>query len=296
MKAANKFENNLYRPLRAKISKSLPDKLYLSLWYKKVTGEKLNLSNPQTFNEKIQWLKLYDRNPLYTKLVDKYEVRKYIKRKLGEQYLIPLVGGAWNSVEEIDFPNLPDQFVLKCTHDSGSVIICKDKKSFNIEAAKKKLKAAMDINIYYIGREWAYKDVPPRIIAEKYMTDESGDDLKDYKIFAFDGIPKVIQVDFDRFKGQHRHNYYTTDWKYRDVQVLCPSDPLKQIERPKKLEEMLKLSSELSKGIPQVRTDFYYVNGQIYFGELIFYSNNGIAKFAQKDFAYELGSYINLPR
>lgn len=293
--AASK-KNKVLNQIKFEISKLIPDRLYLTLWYKRVTGERLDLKNPQTFNEKIQWLKLYDRSPLYTKLVDKYEVRAYIKQNFGEKYLIPLIGGPWNSVEEIDFSSLPDQFVLKCTHDSGSVIICKDKKTFDVNAAKKKLKAAMDFNLFYIGREWAYKNVPPRIIAEKYMTDKTDEDIKDYKIYSFDGVPKVIQVDFDRFTGTHGHNYYTTDWEYRDIQVLCDSNPLKQIERPQKLEEMLSLSSEMSKGIPQVRTDFYYINEQIYFGELTFYSNNGIAKFAQEEFAYELGSYIHLPQ
>ncbi len=202
--------------------------------------------------------------------------------------------GIWNSVQEIDFSTLPNQFVLKCTHDSGSVIICKDKSKFDIESAKKKLRQAMKINIFYYGREWAYKKVKPRIIAEKYMVEESGDDLKDYKIYAFDGVPKVIQVDFGRFKGKHKHNFYTTNWEYRDVQVLCPSDPSIKISQPEKLQEMLWLSSQLSKGIPQVRTDFYYVGGQVYFGELTFYSNNGVAKFEQKEFAEEMGNYIHL--
>jgi len=154
----------------------------------------------------------------------------------------------------------------------------------------------MKTNIYYFHREWAYKNVKPRIIAEKYMTDESRDDLKDYKIYAFDGVPRVIQVDFDRFTDHHKHNFYTPDWEYRDVQVLCASDPLKEIKPPEKLAEMLELSSKLSKGIPHVRTDFYYVDGRIYFGELTFYSNSGMAKFSQKEFARELGSYITLRR
>ena len=287
------YFNEYIKKLRFQISKLLPDKIYLLIWYKRVTRQKLNLKKPKTFNEKIQWLKLYDRNPLYTKLVDKYEVREYIKNRVGDKYLIPILG-IWNSVQEIDFSTLPNQFVLKCTHDSGSVIICKDKSKFDIESAKKKLRQAMKINIFYYGREWAYKKVKPRIIAEKYMVEESGDDLKDYKIYAFDGVPKVIQVDFGRFKGKHKHNFYTTNWEYRDVQVLCPSDPSIKISQPEKLQEMLWLSSQLSKGIPQVRTDFYYVGGQVYFGELTFYSDNGVAKFEQKEFAEEMGNYIHL--
>ena len=280
--------------IKFEIPKLIPDKIYLKILFKRVTGKNLNLKNPKTFNEKIQWLKLYDRNPLYTKLVDKYAVRDYIKEKLGEEYLIPLVGGPWDSVKEIDFSSLPDQFVLKCTHDSGSVIICRDKSSFDIDAAKEKLKRAMKINIYWFQREWAYKNVKPRIIAEKYMVDESGYDLKDYKIYNFDGEPQIIQVDFDRFTDHHRHNYYTTEWEYIDAQILCPSDPSVQIDPPERYSEMLEVARQLSAGFPHVRTDFYYVQGKIYFGELTFYSNNGMAKFTPETFGYKMGNYIKL--
>ena len=280
---------------RTGATRIIPDKIYLKILYKMITGKKLNLKNPQTFNEKIQWLKLYDRNPEYTRLVDKYAVREYIKETLGEEYLFPLVGGPWESVDEIDFAKLPDQFVLKCTHDSGSVIICKDKKEFDIEAAKKKLRKAMQINFYYIAREWPYKNVKPRIIAEKYMVDESGNDLKDYKIFNFNGEPKLIQVDFDRFSDHHRHNYYNLNWEYWDVQILCPSAPEIKVEKPEKLEELLEMSRILSKGCPHVRTDFYLINGKIYFGEITFYHQGGYAEITPESFAYEMGSWIKLP-
>lgn len=280
--------------IKFEVSKLIPDKLYLEILYKRVTGETLHLDNPQTYNEKLQWLKLYDRNPLYTTLVDKYAVREYIKEKLGEEYLFPLVGGPWNSVDEIDFDALPEQFVLKCTHDSNSVIICKDKNNFDIEAAKEKLKKALKVNFYYYRREWAYKNVKPRIIAEKYMVDESGDDLKDYKIYAFDGEPKVIQVDFNRFSGNHKHNFYTPDWKFIDVQILCPSDASIKMEPPQTLDEMLEISKKLSEGYPHVRVDLYSINGRVYFGELTFYSNSGTAKFTPEEFGYEMGSWIKL--
>lgn len=278
------------------LSKLIPDKLYLTILFKRITGEKLNLKNPKTYNEKIQWLKLYNRNPLYTQLVDKYAVREYIKEKIGEKYLIPLVGGPWNSVEKIDFSSLPNQFVLKCTHDSGSVIICKDKATFDIASAKAKLKKALSSNLYWYGREWAYKNVTPRIIAEKYMVDESGYDLKDYKIHNFNGEAKIIQVDFDRFSDHHRRNFYTTDWEYRDVQIKCPSDPSVQIAKPKKLDELLYLAQKLSAGHPHVRTDFYSIEDRLYFGEMTFYHESGYAKFTPKEFSYEMGSYIKLRR
>nr|MDE6606472.1 glycosyl transferase [Lachnospiraceae bacterium] len=221
------------------ILRIIPSKYYLSYLYKKITGEKLNLKNPISFNEKLQWLKLYDKNPSYTNLVDKYAVREYVKEKIGDKYLIPLLGGPWHSVDEIDFEALPDQFVLKCTHDSGSVIICEDKSKFDIDAAKKKLNRCLKIKFFYLAREWPYKNVLPAIIAEKYMTDETGYELKDYKVFTFNGVPKLIQVDYDRFQN-HKRNLYNTEWEYLPTQIQYPTDSSIKIERPKRLEEMLK--------------------------------------------------------
>lgn len=245
-------------------------------------GEKLDLKNPRTFNEKLQWLKLHDRKPEYTKMVDKYEVRKYIKKKIGEQYLIPLVGGPWDTFDDIDFSKLPDQFVLKCTHDSGSVAICKDKKAFDIEVVRKKFNRALKGNFFYGGREWPYKNVKPRIIAEKYMADESGTELKDYKIFNFNGIPKIIQVDYNRFV-RHKRNLYSTDWKYMDVAIKYETDPNIEICKPAKLDEMLGMAQSLSQNIPHIRTDFYSIGDKIYFGELTFYHESGFGKFMPKN-------------
>lgn len=275
------------------IIKCIPDSLWLKYIYRKTLKKPLNLKNPQTFNEKLQWLKLHDRNPLYTQMVDKYGVRMYIKEKIGEEYLIPLVGGPWNTFDDIDFTKLPDQFVLKCTHDSGSVVICTDKNTFDMNAAKKKLNRALKGNFYYGGREWPYKNVIPQIIAEKYMVDESGTELKDYKIFNFDGVPKIIEVDFDRFIN-HKRNLYTPEWKYMDVTIKYPTEPQRQIERPVCLEEMLELSAKLSEGIPCLRTDFYIVNEKIYFGELTFYHESGFAEFEPQEFEYEMGNWIKL--
>lgn len=271
----------------------MPDSLYLKTCFQALIGHKLNLKNPKTFNEKLQWLKLYDRNPAYTQMVDKYAVRDYIKNTIGEEYLIPLLG-VWDSFEEIDFDTLPNQFVLKTNHDSGTVIICKDKNRFDIGDARKKITRALRKNYYYSGREWPYKNVKPKIIAEKYLVDESGVELKDYKIFAFDGSVKLIQVDFDRF-GNHRRNIYTPEWEYISLSILYPSDPSVQIDRPLPLQNLLNLASILSKGIPHVRTDFYVVHDRIYFGELTFYHGSGYEPFNPDSWNEKMGNWIRLP-
>jgi len=272
----------------------IPDSVYLKYMYRRIMRKKLDLKNPRTFNEKLQWLKLHDRKPEYTKMVDKYEVRKYIKKKIGEQYLIPLVGGPWDTFDDIDFSKLPDQFVLKCTHDSGSVAICKNKKDFDIEAIRKKFNRALKGNFFYGGREWPYKNVKPRIIAEKYMADESGTELKDYKIFNFNGIPKIIQVDYNRFV-RHKRNLYSTDWKYMDVAIKYETDPNIEICKPVKLDEMLGMAQSLSQNIPHIRTDFYSIGDRIYFGELTFYHESGFGKFMPDEWDKIFGDWLMLP-
>ena len=190
------------------VSPLLGDRVYVKWHYFFRTGRKLNLDNPLTFNEKLQWLKIYDRHENYTRMVDKYEVKKYVSEIIGEDYIIPTLG-VWNSWDEIDFNTLPEQFVLKCTHDSQSTVICKDRSTFNFENAKKKINTHLKKNYYWQSREYPYKDLRGRIIAEKYMVDESGYELKDYKVFCFNGKAKYIQVDFDRFKN-HKKNIYDT--------------------------------------------------------------------------------------
>lgn len=271
----------------------IPDKAYLKLCYFLKLHKRLNLKNPQTFNEKLQWLKLYNRKPEYTTMVDKYRVRDYIKEKIGEEYLIPLVGGPWESAEEIDFDALPDQFVLKCNHDSGSVVICRDKKTFDIEAARKKLDDCVKHNFWYLGRERPYKNVKPCIIAEKYMVDESESELKDYKVFNFDGKPEMIQVDFGRFKN-HKRNLYDTDWQYIKAAAEYPTDPEIKIDRPRQLAQMLRLAGILSKEIPFLRTDFYSIEDKLYFGELTFFHGSGFEKFEPERYEYELGEKLKI--
>lgn len=271
----------------------MPDDEYLKKMFSIRMGKSLDLENPQTFNEKIQWLKLYDRNPGYTTMVDKYAVKEYVANKIGEQYIIPTLG-VWDKFDDIDFTTLPNQFVLKCTHDSGGIAICEDKKTFDMDVARRQICKSLKRNFFYSGREWPYKNVKPRIIAEKYMTDESGIELKDYKVFNFNGEPRIVQVDFDRFK-QHKRNLYTTDWKYIEEAIEYPTDPNRRIPRPQNLEKMLEMARILSEGIPHVRTDFYSIEDQIYFGELTFYHESGFGKFSSDAFALQMGKWIKLP-
>jgi len=272
--------------------KWMPDFLHLKINFKFSCGYSLNLKNPKTFNEKIQWLKLYGNLQKYTDLVDKYEVRKYIAERIGEEYLIPLIG-VWDKFEDINFSKLPEQFVLKCNHDCGSVVICKDKNSFDIGAAKTKLNKCLKQNFYYQSRESQYKNIKPKIICEKYMVDESGIELKDYKFFCFNGEPKIIQVDFDRFT-EHKRNIYDTKWNYIPVSVQYPTDPNMIIKVPVGFQNMLNLAEMLSKNIPHVRIDFYSIYDKIYFGELTFTHGAGYEIFQPEKFALEMGSWLEL--
>lgn len=287
------LKRRIYRKCCVLFGRKIPDRLYLKLMYQVKLGQRLNLKNPVSFNEKLNWLKLYDRRDIYTTMADKYEVRQVVRERLGEEYLIPLLG-VWDRAEDIDFDSLPDQFVLKCTHDSGSVIICKDIASFDRQKAVKKLQDTMKINYFYPSREWPYKNIKPRIIAEKYMVDESGMELKDYKIYNFGGEPKLIQVDFGRFV-HHERNLYTLDWNYISEEIEYPTNKNIQIARPERLEEMLACARLLAKGIPSVRTDFYSINGKIYFGEITFYQEGGFARFSSEAYSKKLGDWITLP-
>ena len=253
-------------------------------------GKRLRLRNPQRFSEKLNWMKLYDRNPLYTALADKYAVREYIARKIGSEYLIPLLG-VWQRPQEIEAAALPDRFVLKCTHDSGSVIRCTDKKTFDWAAARAKLERSFGMNYFYPAREWPYRDIVPRVIAEKYMVDESGTELKDYKIFNFNGEPRYIQVDYDRFV-HHERKLYDVRWRDTQIQFEYPYNAQTKIEKPDGLEEMLSLARTLSAGFPFLRTDFYSVNGKVYFGELTFYPEAGFGRFTPERYDEVFGAYI----
>ena len=270
----------------------IPDSVYLRIMYYLKTGESLHLKHPITFNEKLQWLKLYNRKLEYTRMVDKVAVKEYVAKVIGEEYVIPTLG-VWKSFDDINFDELPKQFVLKCNHDSGGIVICKDKESFNKEMAKNKMKKSLRRNYYYPMREWPYKGVKPFIFAEKFMVDESGSELKDYKIFCFDGKPYMIQVDFNRFVN-HRRNIYFTDWSLAPFEYGYPSDPKVEIIRPICLEEMLDFAAKLSQNIPFVRVDFYVIYSKIYFGELTFYPGAGIEKFNPDIWNTRLGELLKI--
>ncbi len=272
----------------------LSDKSYLKLIYRLTFGKQLNLKNPVTFNEKLQWLKLYDREPRYTQMVDKYAVKEYIAQTIGQAYVIPTLG-VWDSFDEIDFDALPDQFVLKTTHDSGGVIICTQKDRLDRQKAKEKLEKALKRNFFYFGREWPYKAVKPRILAEKYLIDPSFGELRDYKFFCFNGVCKCMKVDFDRFI-QHRANYYDPQGNLMDLgEAVCPPQMDRGILLPQTKDQMLRLAQQLSKDIPFLRVDFYDVGGKIYFGELTFFPASGFGAFTEEKWDTILGQWIQLP-
>lgn len=276
------------------IKNLIPDKIFLTCRFRQLLGYNINWNEPKTFNEKLQWLKLYDRKPIYTKMVDKYAVKEYVADKIGWEYIIPTIG-VWDDFDEIDFNTLPNQFVLKCTHDSGGVVICRDKASFDKDVARKKIRASLSRNFYYIGREWPYKNVKPRIIAEAYMEDHSTAELRDYKFFCFNSVAKCYKVDFDRFIS-HKANYFTKDGGIMKFgEDVCPPDFEKTIPVPANLEKMKELAEKLSIEAPFLRVDFYDVDGHIYFGELTFYPASGFGKFIFDGNDELLGSWIKLP-
>lgn len=274
----------------------MSDKAFIKMKYRAAMDKKLNLKNPKTYNEKLQWLKLYDRNPLYTKLVDKYEVKKIVADRIGDQYIIPTLG-VWDRFDDIDFDALPDQFVLKCTHDSGGLVIVTDKSKLDRKAAKKKIETALAANFYKKCREWPYKNVPPRIIAEQFMIDDELGELKDYKFFCFNGEPKYLFIASDRNKGRQevKFDYFDIDFNRLPLRQAAHPNSTYPIERPKKYEEMVRLASQLSKGIPQVRIDMYEVNGQVYFGEYTFFHHGGMVPFIPEQYDYIWGEQIVLP-
>ncbi len=284
--------NTLVKIEQSKIMKSIPDKLFISLLYFFRMHRPMKWKNPQTYNEKLNWMKLYDRHPEYVSLVDKYEVKQFVKEKLGIEYSFPTLG-IWESFDQIDFNTLPNEFVLKCTHDSGGIKIIKDKNSINKKELRDFFKIRLNRNYYYNGREWYYKNIKPRIIAEPLMKDESNVELKDYKIFCFDGEPKIIEVDFDRYTHHHR-NLYSLEWELINAEIRYPSLPCKVIEKPIVLNEMIRISRLLSSGMKHVRVDLYVIEKNIYVGEMTFFHENGCGKFRPKEYGLVMGSYINL--
>ena len=268
------------------------DAEYLERRFKWKMGYELDINHPKTFNEKLQWLKLYDRKSEYTRMVDKYEMKQYIEEKIGSGYTVPTLG-VWDSFDEIDFSKLPDQFVLKCTHDSGSIVIVDDKKNFDKEEARRILNRSLGINSYWISREWPYKNVHSRIIAEKYMVDESGFELKDYKIFCFNGGPEYIEVDFNRFI-EHKLNPYDFEWNPLNFCDKSKNDYSADIKRPKRLTDMYNIAAELSKDMKFLRVDFYSIENEIYVGELTLYPGGGFIQFDPSSVDLKYGQLLDL--
>jgi len=270
----------------------MSDKYFIRVFWKRMMGYPLDLKHPKTFNEKLQWMKLYDRNPMYPILVDKVKVKEWVAERIGGQYVIPTLA-VYDSAEEIDLQTLPEQFVLKCNHDSGGVIICKDKSSFNLEEARSVLSKRLEHDFYQEYREWPYKMVERKILAEQYISDGESADLPDYKVFTFGGEPKLIQVDFDRFSG-HKRNIYDISWNLLDARIQFPPQKDRIFEKPECLDELLALSRVLSRGLRQVRTDFYIIRNRIFFGEMTLFHGAGTERFTPAELGLEMGSWIDL--
>lgn len=274
----------------------LDDKTYLKLMYKLYMGYSLDLLHPRTFNEKLQWLKIFNRKPIYTQMVDKQAVKEYVSERIGEEYIIPTLG-VWEHFDEIDFGFLPNQFVLKCTHDSGGVVICKDKSNLDMEKAKRKIENRLKRNFYWYGREWPYKDVHPRIIAEKFISDDENADteLTDYKFFCFNGKVDNVMVCLDRDSGATKFYFFSPNWKLMRINKrgkVTPPDFT--LPKPECLDEMVFVAEKLAKGLPFVRIDLYQSNKMVYFGEITFYPDSGFDSNILQETDLEWGRMIKL--
>jgi len=270
----------------------MPDKPYLYLLYWVRMGKRLNLKNPRTFNEKQQWLKLYNRKPEYTTMVDKYEAKRYIASIVGEEYVIPVLG-VWDRFSDIDFDTLPDQFVLKTTHDSGCFILCRDKSKLDLTAAEEKISKSLKVNYYLHAREWPYKNVKPRILAEEYVEDTVNDALTDYKFYCYGGTPQIMYISKDHAEDPCTDFF---DMKFNHLPIRG-GEPNAKIppEKPAQFEKMEQLAALLSRDIPFLRVDFYEVNGRVYVGELTFFDVAGFDLHEPKEWDEQMGAWIKLP-
>ena len=271
----------------------LDDKKYLKLKFEYSMDKKLDLDNPKTFNEKLQWLKINDRKDIYTKMVDKYEVKKYVSNIIGEEYIIPTLG-IYEKFDEIEFDKLPKSFVIKCTHDSGGIVIVKDKTKFDLKKAKKIINKSLKKNFYYVGREWPYKNVKPRIIIEPYLEDKLYKELRDYKFFCFNGEVKLMFIASNRQnKGETYFDFFDEKFKHLDIingHQMNPTTP----DKPHNFNKMKELAKILSKDMRHLRVDFYEINGKIYFGELTLYHWSGFKPFSPNKWDIKIGENIKL--
>ncbi|MBO5868918.1 MAG: glycosyl transferase [Oscillospiraceae bacterium] len=286
------------KSLIKKATRIIPDKLYIQLKFLMRLKRLPNLQNPKTFNEKLQWLKLHDRKPEYTTMVDKYEAKRYVAERIGEEYIIPTLG-VWDSFDEIDFDSLPDQFVLKCTHDSGGLVICRDKSKLDKAAARKKIEASLQVNYYWQGREWPYKNVKPRILAEAYMEDENeAQGLTDYKFFCFNGEPRMIyvsqgledhataRISFYDLEGKPMP-FRRSDYRPIDTEMVLPSNFAEMTDTARTLAKLV--------DCPFLRVDLYSVKGQMFFSEITFSPCGGMLPFEPLAWEEKLGEWISLP-
>lgn len=272
----------------------LSDRKKIEYEYKSTIGKHLNLEEPKTFNEKLQYLKLYNRKAEYTKMVDKYLVKEYAASIIGKKYIIPTIG-VYDNFDDINFEKLPEKFVIKCTHDSGGIYICKDKDCFDYTTAKKRIDHFLKRDFYNIHREWPYKNVKPRVLVEKYMEDSSGE-LKDYKFLCFNGKVKCSFVCTDRFNREGlKVTFFDKNWKKMPFERHYPIDE-RYIEKPKNYELMIEFAERFAKEIPFVRVDFYEINNQLYFGEITFFPGSGYEEFTPEEWDYTLGSWIDLSK
>lgn len=282
--------------LAKKSLRFLPDKSYIKLYYRLRVGRKLNMNNPTTLNEKLQWLKFNYRFPLQSIVSDKLLVREYVKDKIGEKYLIPLIG-SWKKYDDIDFSLLPEKFVLKCNHDSGGLVVCNDKEKLNHIEAKRKIEKSLNSNFYYIGREYQYRNIKPMILCEKFISD-NGNVPMDYKIYCFNGVPDVILVCKDRFsKNTHRASYYFFDqeWQFQPLNKGDENIKNVDIQKPKNLDEMIEIAKKLSKDFVFARIDLYNVDGKIYFGEITLSPNSGFDPDIKYETDLMFGQKLEIP-
>lgn len=282
---------------KEELKKLIPDSLYLKRFFRKKMGRPLDLKNPKTFNEKLQWLKLYNRKPEYTDMVDKVAVKKYVADIIGEEYIIPTLG-VYSKFEDIDFDELPDKFVLKCTHDSGGLVVCRDKNQLDKNAAKEKIEKSLKRNYYWSGREWPYKNVPRKIICEKFMSDFEGTaDFTDYKFFCFDGKVECVMVCLERSSGETKFYFFDEEWTLKRLNLRGKNAPEGfTIPKPECMDEMFKIAAKLSKRMPFVRVDLYQSNGHVYFGELTFFPDSGFDANLLAETDEYLGGLLQLPQ
>ncbi|QTE74989.1 glycosyl transferase [Clostridiales bacterium FE2010] len=272
--------------------KFISDETFLRMQYKQRTGKKLNLDPPVLYNEKMQYFKLHCHEDIYHTLSDKYEVRDWVEGKLGSAYLTKIYG-IYESVEEIPFDQLPDRFVLKLTNGSGFNYICEQKNEKEIRKIKRRFHMWLKLDFYMLGREWIYKGIKNRIICEEYLDSGSKYGLIDYKVFCFDGVAKMIQVDYSRFTD-HKRNLYTPEWEFIDETMAYQNDKSAELNKPVMLKEMINAAEKLSQGFQQVRVDFYAYADRLIFGEMTFSHGAGYLRFGSEEFEKEMGDWWNL--